>query len=90
MHDKNIDSYSIGKKMIEAAISLDESLVEILKIEIKRLKQLSKDKDVSTFTELQKTNNLIKNIIMSLMLTDEKIKTGINLCLNNFNDGHDK
>lgn len=71
----------VGEKLIKAAISLDESLVEILKVEVKRLKQLTKN-DIN-LEELKKTNKLIKNIILALMITDEKVRTGINLCMDN-------
>jgi hypothetical protein len=72
-----MDNRLIARKMIETAIKFDESLVEILKVEVKRLKQLAKSNSNSDIEELQKTNRLIKNIIIALSITDEKIKTGI-------------
>lgn len=78
MDEKVIDNKLIGKKMIETAISLDESLVEILKVEIRGLKQLAKNNNAPE--EMHKINNLIKNIIIALTITDEKIRTGIDLC----------
>jgi len=60
---------------------LDESLVEILRMEVKRMKQLAKS-DIAA-DEFQKTNNTIKNIIIALLITDEKLKTGIDLYMNN-------
>lgn len=80
MNNKNIGKL-IGKRLIEAAVNLDESLVEILKVEVKRLKQLAKNNN--DIAELQRINNLIKNIILALTITDEKIRTGIDLCLGN-------
>ena len=68
----------IGKKMIETAVNLDESLVEILKLEVRCLKQLTKTS--CTPEEMRKTMSLIRNLIIALTLTDEKIKTGIDLC----------
>lgn len=70
-----MDDSTIGKKIIETAINFDESLVEILKIEVKRVKQLLKNN--CDPMELQKTSKLIKYIIMALIITDEKIKAGI-------------
>lgn len=70
----------IGKKMIETAINLDESLAELLKIEVKRLKQLTKSDNA--LEELQRSNKLIKNIIMALTITDERIKTALELYFN--------
>ncbi len=71
--------------MIKTAINFDESLAEILKIEVKRLKKLAKCNNTSntieTFEELRKTNNLIRNIILALTITDERIRIGIDLCI---------
>ncbi len=80
MDETNLNR-SIGKKMIETAINLDESLVELLKIEVKRLKQLTKSEN--TLEELQRSNKLIKNIIMTLTITDERIKTALELYFDN-------
>ena len=76
-----MDNSLIGKKIIETAVNLDESLVEILRMEVKRMKQLAKS-DIAA-NEFQKTNNIIRNIIIALLITDEKIKTGIDLYMNN-------
>jgi hypothetical protein len=81
--ENNCDNKIIGKKIIETAVNLDESLVELLKIEIRMLKQLTKSSD--TFEELQKTNNLVRSIIIAIMLTDEKIKTGLDLYIGHYN-----
>lgn len=77
MSDNNISNRLIAKKMIDTAINLDGVLVEILRIEVKKLKQFEQ-KD-NAIEELQRTNNLIKNVIMALTLSDEKIRTGIDL-----------
>jgi hypothetical protein len=76
----------IGKKIIETAVNLDESLVEILRIEVKRLKQLAKSDNATD--ELLKTSNLIKTIIMALTITDEKIRTGIDFFMSNSETEH--
>jgi hypothetical protein len=76
----------VGKKLIKTAINIDESLVEILKVEVKRIKKLAKNCD--TIEELQKTNNLIKNIIMAFTITDDKIRMGIDLCLKGNDSGN--
>lgn len=77
MNENTIDNTLLGKKMIETALNLDESLVELLKTEIRRLKLLTKNDNA--LEEIQKTNNLIKSIIIAITLTDEKIKTGLDL-----------
>lgn len=78
MEDNNLINKLIGKKMIENAINLDESLAEILRLEVRKLKILMKT--ANSPEELLKTNNMIKNIIIALTLTEEKIKMGIDLC----------
>ena len=75
MNRKEKDDSAIGKKIIQTAIDFDESLVEILKIEVKRVKQLLKNN--CDPMELQKTSKLMKYIIMALIITDEKMKAGI-------------
>jgi len=81
LKEREINASFIGKKIIENAVKLDESLVDILKIEVRRLKQSIKSNN--NLDELQRTNNLIKNIIIALTITDERIQTGIDLCMNN-------
>lgn len=78
MVENNMDNAVLGQTLILAAVSLDEALADLLKVEIKRLKQLSKE-DVF-FDETQKLYSLVRSIIMALTLTDEKIKAGMVLC----------
>lgn len=79
MDENNYDNTLLGKRMIEIAVNLEESLVDLLKLEIRRLKQLTRNN--IALDELQKTNTLVKNIIILITLTDEKIKTGLDLYL---------
>lgn len=81
MDDSTTDNRLIGIKIIENAIKLDETLIEILKKESRILKVGSKG-EINP-DELQKINSLIRNIIMVLTLTDDRIKTGINLYFGN-------
>jgi hypothetical protein len=81
MEEKNINNILLGKMIIENAINFEESLIEILRIEVKRLKQLLKNN--SNLEELYKTNSLVRSVIMALTITDEKIRTGIDLCMCN-------
>ncbi len=76
----------VGKRMICNAVSLDESLSEILKVEAKRLKIAAK-KELQ-IEELQKINRIIKNVIMALTITEDKLKTGIELYLNSKSKNH--
>jgi hypothetical protein len=73
------EAESIGKRMIDVALNMDESLVDLLRIEIKRLKQVMRNN--GTLDEMQKTINLVRSIIITISLTDEKIKTGLDLYL---------
>ena len=76
--NSKMDNISLGHMMIMAAIKFDEALAELLKMEIRRLKQLTKENTITE--ESQKILNLVKSITIALMLTDEKIKTGMDLC----------
>ena len=77
LNGKEINNSLIGEKIIQNAINLDQALVEILKLEVKRMKKLAKTDD--GLKELQKTNFLIKNIIIALTISDDKLQTGIDL-----------
>lgn len=68
----------VGRKMIETAAEIDESVSELLKIEVKRLKQALKS-GTST-DELRHAGYLIKYFIMILTLSEEKMRAGIELC----------
>jgi hypothetical protein len=78
LDDNSFDNKSIGRRLINTAVNLDESLEEILRMEVKRLKQSTKND--SDLEELRKTSHIIKNILIALMITDEKLRTGIELC----------
>lgn len=81
MNNKRINKELIGEELIKTTINFEESLVEILKVEVKRIKKLAKNHN--TLEELQKTNKLINNIIIAFMITDERIKTGLDLYMDN-------
>ena len=78
MIDQNINNASLGKSLILAAVDLDEAIAELLKLEIKRIKKLTKE--ASFLEEVHKTHILVRYIIMALIMTDEKINTGMILC----------
>ena len=70
-------SYDIGKQLIINAIKIDETLNEILKLEIRKVrKALNTDNEVDSINALSKT---LRNVIIALTLTEEKIKTGMYL-----------
>lgn len=71
----------IGEQLIKTTINFEEALVEILKVEVKRIKKLSKTHIDSE--EFKKTNRLINNIVMAFILTDERIKMGVELYMDN-------
>lgn len=65
----------LGKNLIESAIKLDETLAELLKVEVKNIKKNLKNN--TSIDNIQRSSNLLKNIIIALTLTEEKIKDGI-------------
>ena len=71
-------NYDIGKQLIVNAIKIDETLNEILRLEIRKVKKaLNTDHEVDSINALSKT---LRNVIIALTLTEEKIKTGMILC----------
>ena len=77
-------SYDIGKQLIINAIKIDETLNEILKLEIRKVrKALNTDNEVDSINALSKT---LRNVIIALTLTEEKIKTGMSLWNTNSKD----
>ncbi len=72
----------LGKRMIEAAVNLDEALFGLLKVEIRRLNNAFKKKD-GTEEEQRRIMHLIRNLIVAIQLTNEKIETGLDLCFMN-------
>jgi hypothetical protein len=82
IYDNKNEKY-LGGKLILSALKLDESLAELLKIEVKWFKKFKMhnfDHD-----ELKRMNTLLKNTIIALTLTEEKIRMGIELFNNDKN-----
>ena len=71
------DNIRIGRRMIEAALKMEDNLAELLSVQIMHIKQLAA-KDLNQ--EIVNANNLLRNIIFSLMLTEERIARGLELC----------
>ena len=68
-------NHDIGKQLIVSAIKIDESLNEILKLEIKKVKNaLNTEHEVDSVYSLSKS---LRNVIIALTLTEEKIRTGM-------------
>ncbi len=76
MIDDKLNYALMGVKLIETAVLLDESLVKILKIGVRRVKELIKS---NNYEELHKLIHLLKYIIMVLTITEEKIRIGIDM-----------
>lgn len=68
--------YDTGISIIKSAVSLDEALSDMLKLEVSSLKKSVNNASVDDFTKL---HSLLRNIISALILTSEKIQTGIEL-----------
>lgn len=73
-----IETFKLGKRMIESALKLDENLADLLKLEIQRLRKLNRLD--GPLEDLGKTNQLIKSIIYAITLNSDKITNGLNLC----------
>lgn len=78
-------NYDLGRKLIANAISIDEALIEILRLQMKKSK-----KEIGIEYEKDSIDNLTKtlrSVITILILTEEKIKVGMTLC--NINDNEE-
>lgn len=78
--EKSMDEKMIGKRMILNALQIEENLAGLLRSEIKVLRK-------RTFAgagteDIQKINKMIKYILFSFTLMDDRIKTGIDLMNN--------
>lgn len=71
------DNERLGRRMIDAALKMEDNLAELLSVQIMHIKQLAA-KDLNQ--EIANANNLLRNIIFSLMLTEERIARGLELC----------
>lgn len=74
---KSIDEKVIGRKMILSAIKMEESLAKVIQVETQLIrKQLKEGNSQENIININKS---IKNVIMSLMILDERIKSGLDL-----------
>jgi hypothetical protein len=73
-----LNAYTVGINLINSAIKMDLALAELLKVEVSNMKKLIKS-GAST-EELQKLNIVVRNVILGLVMTEEKIRSGIMLC----------
>lgn len=80
MNDDRSDEVLLGKKIVETAIKMDESLADLLKIEIKRLRQIPTT--TGDYEEMHHIMKLVRSIIIAITLTDEKIRNGLDLYRN--------
>lgn len=77
MQDDSIQNrLEAGIKLISSAANADDALAEILKVEASWMKNSIKSISID---ELSKLNTLLKNTVAAMILTSEKIETGIDL-----------
>lgn len=75
--NKNIDEKLIGKKMILTAIKMEDTLANLLQVEVRILKK--KLTNNCPNDDIQNVNKIIKNIILTLTVLDDRIKNGMEL-----------
>lgn len=74
---KDLDNQQVGRMLIRNAINMEDSLAELLRIEVKSVKKRLKDD--YDYEYLQRTNKLIKYILYSMSMLDERIQVGLEL-----------
>lgn len=74
--------FTMGSKVVDAGVNLENHLVELLKVQVKTLKSLTAQGKNLDLTSVDKVNSFNKTIILALMLADDQIKRGIEICEN--------
>ncbi len=73
------DERRLGLKIIQTAVKIEESLAELLKFNVTKMKKLSRKKGDESIEEIFEINKVTRNIIIALTLTDERIRMGLEL-----------
>ena len=77
MLGKNIDEKALAKKLIVNGLKLEESLVNILKSEVRILNR--KAKEEIEYSEMQNINKTLRYIIYVITILDDRIQKGIDI-----------
>ena len=85
MVNKTIDEKEIAKKLIIDSLKMEESLISVLKTEVKMLNK--KMNDNVDYAELQKLNKTLRHIIYVITILDDRIDKGLEI-LNNSKENH--
>lgn len=85
MVNKTIDEKEIAKKLIIDSLKMEESLISVLKTEVKMLNK--KINDNVDYAELQKLNKTLRHIIYVITILDDRIDKGLEI-LNNSKENH--
>jgi hypothetical protein len=76
-NNKNLNDKMIGRMLLLNAIKLEKSLAELLMIEVKSVKrQLKRNSNIDY---VRRTNKIIKYILYSLTMLDDRIQAGLKL-----------
>lgn len=85
---KNIDDKTIAKKLLINALKMEESLADLIRIEVKILRK--KVNEQNSYDEIRKINKIVKYTIFSMTLIDDKIQKALELYKINSTDSNDK
>jgi hypothetical protein len=69
--------HDAGTKLIWSAACLDEALADMLKLEVMKMKRYVRNG--GSTEDFSKLNNLLRNTITAMILTSEKVDSGIEL-----------
>lgn len=84
---KNIDKKEIGKRIILNSLKLEESLAEVLRSEARLLRKRAIEKE--NLEEIQRINKVLKYVLFSLTMIDDRIKAGLELMEDNSSKSND-
>lgn len=71
------DNCRLGRRMIDTALKMEDNLAELMAIQVIHMKHLSANE---LREEMAGASTTLRNIIFSLILTDERILRGLELC----------
>ncbi len=79
---RNLEDKMLGKMIILNAVKMEESLAEILRMEVKAIKKQIKVNGNSDIEDIQKANKVLKYVLYSLTILDDRIQAGLELIKN--------
>lgn len=82
--NKVVNKKALGKKIILSALKIEESLADIMRLEAKILRK--KCVNGAENEDIKRINNMIKNVLFTLTIIDDRIEKGFDLMNDNISE----